>query len=251
MNVERTCPRGHQWESMGGEPASCPRCTENSTQVCQEATDDLEDRVAEAIPSCQQAVEAGRRPDRVEFLRRHADLAEQLEPLVSAGQHADALLTPLQALAAKHGDVSDAPTPAGSRFRRLRLHDRGGQGEVFVAVDTELNREVALKEIQDRFADHGDCRARFVGEAEITGNLQHPGIVPVYGLGAYPSGRPYYAMRIIEGDSLKEAIEQFHGRSGLKSRTGDTSGPARHARPRPRRGLGPNALQSRVSQGVR
>mgnify|MGYP000187336175 CR=1 FL=1 len=47
-------------------------------------------------------------------------------------------------------------------------------------------------------------------EAEITGGLEHPGIVPVYGLGTYDGGRPYYAMRFIKGDSLKEAIEHFH-----------------------------------------
>ena len=47
-------------------------------------------------------------------------------------------------------------------------------------------------------------------EAEVTGGLEHPGIVPVYGLGSYADGRPYYAMRFIRGDSLKEAIERFH-----------------------------------------
>jgi tetratricopeptide (TPR) repeat protein len=51
---------------------------------------------------------------------------------------------------------------------------------------------------------------RFVVEAEITGGLEHPGVVPVYGLGTYGGGRPYYAMRFIKGDSLKEAIERFH-----------------------------------------
>ena len=49
-------------------------------------------------------------------------------------------------------------------------------------------------------------------EAEITGGLEHPGIVPVYGLGHDDDGRPFYAMRFIKGDSLKEAIEQFHQR---------------------------------------
>ena len=48
---------------------------------------------------------------------------------------------------------------------------------------------------------------RFLIEAEITGGLEHPGIVPVYGLGNYGDGRPYYAMRFIRGDSLKDAIE--------------------------------------------
>lgn len=99
----------------------------------------------------------------------------------------------------------------GSRFRVLRPHAKGGLGEVFVAQDDELNREVALKEIQPQHADNTDSRSRFVLEAEVTGGLEHPGIVPVYGLGQYGDGRPYYAMRFIRGDSLKEAIERFHG----------------------------------------
>jgi eukaryotic-like serine/threonine-protein kinase len=69
---------------------------------------------------------------------------------------------------------------------------------------------VALKQIQDRHGDHPESRARFLLEAEITGGLEHPGIVPVYGLGHYDDGRPYYAMRFIKGDSLKEAISRFH-----------------------------------------
>ena len=75
-----------------------------------------------------------------------------------------------------------------------------------MALDAELNREVALKQILDRHADDPTSRARFLLEAEITGGLEHPGIVPVYGLGSYGDGRPYYAMRFIRGDSLKEAI---------------------------------------------
>jgi serine/threonine-protein kinase len=100
--------------------------------------------------------------------------------------------------------------PECSRFRRLRAHAKGGLGEVFVALDGELNREVALKEIQDRFADHPDSRGRFVREAEITGKLEHPGVVPVYGLGAYSDGRPFYAMRFIRGESMHDAIQRFH-----------------------------------------
>src|SRR5262249_8760269 len=96
------------------------------------------------------------------------------------------------------------------RFRVLRPHARGGLGEVHVAQDEELHREVALKEIQDRHADNPDSRARFMLEAEITGGLEHPGIVPGYGLGTYADGLPYYAKRFIQGDSLKEAIERFY-----------------------------------------
>src|SRR5437763_10274012 len=68
-----------------------------------------------------------------------------------------------------------------------------------------------MKQILDHHAHDPVSRTRFVLEAEITGGLEHPGFVPVYGLGAYGDGRPYYAMRFIRGDSLRTAIERFHG----------------------------------------
>ena len=64
---------------------------------------------------------------------------------------------------------------------------------------------------------------RFLLEAEITGGLEHPGIVPVYGLGTYGDGRPYYAMRFIRGDSLKEAADRFHADEALRSDPGRRS----------------------------
>jgi serine/threonine-protein kinase len=105
-------------------------------------------------------------------------------------------------------------TSDGQRFRVLRPHAKGGLGAVFVALDNELHREVALKQILDHHADDPTSRQRFLMEAEITGGLEHPGIVPVYGLGSYGDGRPYYAMRFVRGDSLKEAIEHFHSGAG-------------------------------------
>jgi serine/threonine protein kinase/tetratricopeptide (TPR) repeat protein len=122
-------------------------------------------------------------------------------------------------LLARHGPVDpyatkvveDTSRPgSGLRYRILRPHARGGLGEVFVALDQELHREVALKEIQEERAHDTVSRGRFLLEAEITGGLEHPGIVPVYGLGQYSDGRPFYAMRFIKGDNLKEAIRRFH-----------------------------------------
>ena len=81
----------------------------------------------------------------------------------------------------------------GLRFRFLRPHAEGGLGKVSVASDEELHREVALKEIKAKYADDPESRSRFLREAEITGGLEHPGIVPVYGLGQYADGRPFYA----------------------------------------------------------
>ena len=105
-------------------------------------------------------------------------------------------------------------TSDGQRFRIVRPHAQGGLGAVFVAMDSELNREVALKQILEKYAHDTVSRQRFVAEAEITGGLEHPGVVPVYGLGRDADGRPYYAMRFIKGHSLKVAIERFHAGAG-------------------------------------
>lgn len=107
------------------------------------------------------------------------------------------------------------PSPASvsnqlGRFGVLRLHAKGGLGQVSLALDGELQREVALKEIQRQYADDAEARSRFVREAEITGRLEHPGVVPIYGLGFSDEGRPFYAMRFIQGRSLKEAIAEYH-----------------------------------------
>jgi serine/threonine-protein kinase len=96
------------------------------------------------------------------------------------------------------------------RYRPLEFHAKGNLGEVLLAQDDELNRSVALKRIQERHADNPDSRRRFLREAEVTGRLEHPGVVPVYGLGQDPEGRPCYAMRFIQGESLRQAIQRFH-----------------------------------------
>jgi tetratricopeptide (TPR) repeat protein len=97
----------------------------------------------------------------------------------------------------------------GSRYQPRGFHAQGGLGEIHRGEDVELHRPVALKRIQER-RDSADNRRRFLREAEITARLQHPGIVPVYGLVHDEQGRPCYAMRFIEGESLKDAIRRFH-----------------------------------------
>ncbi len=102
------------------------------------------------------------------------------------------------------------PGDAAPRYRPLRYHAGGGLGEVYVAADAELRREVALKRIRAARADDADNRRRFLLEAEITARLEHPGVVPVYGLVADTDGQPCYAMRFIQGQTLGEALEHFH-----------------------------------------
>ena len=98
----------------------------------------------------------------------------------------------------------------GTRFRRLRPWREGGLGTVSIARDEELHRDVALKEIKPQHASNKISQNRFLLEGEVTGSLEHPGIVPVYGMGRYNDGRPYYAMRFVHGESLEEAIDKFH-----------------------------------------
>ena len=105
---------------------------------------------------------------------------------------------------------STRTTSPSGRFRILKPHARGGLGEVYLAWDEELERNVALKEIRAEHSQNERLRERFVREAEINGNLEHPGIVPVYALGSHPDGRPYYAMRFVQGETLKDALERFH-----------------------------------------
>ncbi|WP_197532154.1 serine/threonine-protein kinase [Symmachiella macrocystis] len=116
------------------------------------------------------------------------------------------------------GNPEDAPSGnrGGFRYRIISNHASGGLGDVFLAHDGEVSREVALKQLKSQFADDPDSQARFLREAEITGGLEHPGIVPVYGMGAYGDGRPYYAMRFVRGGSFKAAIEQYQEIAGVR-----------------------------------
>jgi serine/threonine-protein kinase len=160
----------------------------------------------------------GERPDRREYRARFPDDAGPVRlAFTELGQAAG----PADHLGTAPGESDDGdpggtgtshgePDSAGGRYRILRFHAEGGLGRVFVARDAELRREVALKRIKDEHADDPHRRARFLVEAEITGNLEHPGIVPVYGLGHHADGRHFYAMRFIQGDSLREAIARFH-----------------------------------------
>ncbi len=143
-------------------------------------------------------------PEVRDRLERVADLDFQCTVMsLDAATDGDADAT------ADYAEQSEAADPEG-RFQIVRFHDRGALGEVYLARDQQLHRIVALKRIKRDHSANKDKRARFVVEAEITGRLEHPGIVPVYGLGTFDDGRPFYAMRFIRGDNLKAAIEQFH-----------------------------------------
>ncbi len=100
----------------------------------------------------------------------------------------------------------------GGRYHYLDRCGTGGMGDVWRARDTRLGRDVAIKELKPSLADDEVIRARFLREARITSQLDHPGIVPLYDLLPDEGGRPRYAMRLLRGRTLSEAIRAMHGR---------------------------------------
>ncbi len=98
-----------------------------------------------------------------------------------------------------------------NRYARTQMHAKGGIGQVWIARDGDLGREVALKELRPEQGKNPNAWSRFIEEARITGQLEHPGIVPVYELSTRPAdGKPFYTMRFIRGKTLSEAVRDYH-----------------------------------------
>ena len=107
-------------------------------------------------------------------------------------------------------DAAEVPKSSDwAHYNIIRLFAEGGMGKISIARDEPLKRDVALKELLEAASTDELCRRRFVDEAEITGQLEHPGVVPVHALGTDRQGRPFYVMRLVRGGTLKEAIDEY------------------------------------------
>jgi hypothetical protein len=83
---------------------------------------------------------------------------------------------------------------------------RGGMGIVLKGFDSDLGRDLAIKVLLEQHRDKPDLVRRFVEEARIGGQLQHPGVVPVYELGMFPDARPYFSMKLVQGRTLETLL---------------------------------------------
>jgi serine/threonine protein kinase len=90
-----------------------------------------------------------------------------------------------------------------SNYQFLGEIARGGMGVILKGHDTDLGRDVAVKVLDRRLADRPEVVQRFVEEAQIGGQLQHPGIVPVYELGTMQDERPFFTMKLVKGRTLR------------------------------------------------
>jgi serine/threonine protein kinase/tetratricopeptide (TPR) repeat protein len=105
-------------------------------------------------------------------------------------------------------------------FRLIELLGGGGMGVVYLAVQTSLQRDVALKLIRPEHLFFAGARARFRREAEAVARLQHPGIVPIYAVGE-EQGIPYFAMELVRGCTLAEALRALQSRAPESLRGAD------------------------------
>jgi serine/threonine-protein kinase len=113
------------------------------------------------------------------------------------------------------GPIVRPPGPddadASIRYRIDGEIARGGMGAVLKGRDPDLGRDVALKVLRDDLRENADMVRRFVEEAQIGGQLQHPGVVPIYELGTFADRRPFFAMKLVKGHTLAQLLEARTG----------------------------------------
>jgi serine/threonine-protein kinase len=100
---------------------------------------------------------------------------------------------------------ADEPSLAGLELREEL--GRGGMGIVLVCRDNRLGRALAVKVLRPEHRDNSVAQQRFLEEAQITAQLQHPGIVPVHQVGRLPDGRPYFTMKLVRGQTLADLLK--------------------------------------------
>ncbi len=106
----------------------------------------------------------------------------------------------------RDAEIASGPAARAGRLEIFGPIGRGGMGVVLKGRDTELGRDLAVKVLLEPFQDNPTMVRRFIEEAQISGQLQHPGVVPVYELGTFADRRPYFAMKLIKGLTLAELL---------------------------------------------
>ncbi len=106
------------------------------------------------------------------------------------------------------GDGARRPHARAGRYQLLGEIARGGMGLVLRGRDPDLGRDLALKILLDQHRDRSDLVDRFVEEAQICGQLQHPGVVPVYDLGTLADHRPFFTMKLVKGQTLAALLTE-------------------------------------------
>jgi formylglycine-generating enzyme required for sulfatase activity/serine/threonine protein kinase len=178
-------------------------------------SDDAEREVeADALEAWLQFTESPRQGDE-EFERlcaRHPRLRVRLTELRASSREALGAPAPHESRALREWlERLSRPIQRGARFTKQAILARGGMGVVHRAQDVELERTVALKELSTVHEGPGlQAASRFLEEARITAQLDHPGILPVHELGVDQHGQLYFAMKLVEGRDLRAVFNLVH-----------------------------------------
>ena len=97
---------------------------------------------------------------------------------------------------------------SASRYQLRGEIARGGMGAVLKGHDNDLGRDLAIKVLLASHRDRPEVVQRFIEEAQIGGQLQHPGIAPVYELGQFPDQRPFFSMKLVKGQTLSKLLSE-------------------------------------------
>jgi serine/threonine-protein kinase len=100
-----------------------------------------------------------------------------------------------------------------ARYDSREFLSAGGQGDIYRVYDRRLRRQVVMKILDRELADDAVAVSRFIQEAQVTAQLEHPAIVPVHDIGTLPDGRPYYTMTEVRGRTLATVIDDVHAAS--------------------------------------
>lgn len=103
--------------------------------------------------------------------------------------------------------AEDVPSCKIKRYEIAQLLGTGASGDVWSAVQLDLERRVAVKVLKEGRAHDPRCRRRFVSEARLLARINHPNVVAVYDIGETEDGRPFFAMELLEGCSLRTMLE--------------------------------------------
>ena len=113
-------------------------------------------------------------------------------------------------------DAMPLKEEAGDRYRFDGEIARGGMGAVLRGRDVDLGRDLAVKVLLEKYANRPDVARRFIEEAQIGGQLQHPGVVPIYDIGRF-GDRPFFTMKLVKGQTLAAILGERTDRIGRSS----------------------------------
>jgi serine/threonine-protein kinase len=165
----------------------------------------FDDHFEQVLADFLQAEERGERPDTTELLRTNRELETPLREFFHDRARFERL-APTVGPPAVPPQPEPPPVNHFGSYTVLEKVGQGGRGIVYRVSDPELNRPLAVKVLRSELLGEPDAVRRFQVEAQVMGQLQHPGIVPVHSAGQLADGRPYFVMKLVQGRTLAQLL---------------------------------------------